>query len=313
MTAPNFHRVKRPWWRAAVEAVLLTILIFTFNIGAALLLGMIGVFMGLPFTLLDFTNSSLDNTLLSLTALAMTIAAPLLAAKLAGRNPATLLSVAGRVRARPTLIALAVTTVAYGSLWLLDLSTGDTPTPSSRTLIFIAICVVVVPVQAAAEELAFRAAIPQIVGTWTSSPWLSYGLSVPIFAAAHSYNWIGLVDIAIFAICASVLTWYTGGIEAATVLHAANNISAFMVLGLGLSNPLDNDVKPESAVITSISTVIFTAAILLAMRRWGRGMRNSFYVTNPQQPGLTRRVAYFKEAPIGGEEKARRPSSGKRP
>ena len=53
---------------------------------------------------------------------------------------------------------------------------------------------------------------------------MAYGAAAVLFLPLHATGGWGYVDIVIFAACAGWLTWFTGGIEAAVVLHAAGNL-----------------------------------------------------------------------------------------
>lgn len=256
-----FHLVARgrnPWLGLA-ELVLLAVLFLAFQVAAVLVL----IFTSDPGSLLIDESSVLD-----VFALAATVAAPFLAAWITRRDPQLLLSVAGRVRwpivGRAALIAVPVYTV----MLLLDITAGEAVFTPATVVIAVAY-VLVVPVQAAAEELLFRAALPQIVGQWVRSPWVAYGVAVVPFVALHIYNWIGLVDIAVFAVCAAWLTWRTGGIEAAVVLHAASNIAVFVSEALHPQDPILVDAAWSDVIPSIVLTVVLTVAIGWSVTRQG--------------------------------------------
>ena len=92
--------------------------------------------------------------------------------------------------------------------------------------------VVLTPLQAAGEEFFFRGWILQNVGSWF--PNRGAGLiagtvvSVVAFSAAHGSPdpWV-LASLAVFATTACLVTWRTGGLEAAIAIHAVNNVGVF--------------------------------------------------------------------------------------
>lgn len=264
-----FHRTFRPWWRALVEAVVLAVLFLAINIGAVMVLVGSGLALGLPDTFADLNEADLDANVMALIAIAMTCAAPIVAARVSGRRPTELISVTSRFRWKLALPATAAAAVVHFALYALSVRVDGPPefAPTARGLAFIVVCLLVVPIQAAAEELIFRAAIPQIVGAWVRSPLIAYGAGVPLFVVGHAYDWVGLTDIAVFAVCAAALTWYTKGIEAATALHAVNNIVAFSTLGLGGSEPTSYEVDPVSAAWSIAGTLAATAATVWAVRK----------------------------------------------
>ena len=97
-------------------------------------------------------------------------------------------------------------------------------------------CVAHHPAAVRGEEYAFRGWFLQNIGglfanriaAWVVPTVLSTGL----FALLHGSldPWI-LADLALFAIGVSVMTWRTGGLEAAVALHTCNNM---LVLHFGL-------------------------------------------------------------------------------
>ncbi|AWB84494.1 type II CAAX prenyl endopeptidase Rce1 family protein [Corynebacterium liangguodongii] len=266
----RFHRTIRPWWSALAEAGALAVLFIGIATASTLLLTGLGLWIGLPSTIIELPVGDIDSNVLMLIALAMTCAAPLLAARIVGRNPLELFSSSGRFRWRLAWVSAAAAAVAYAVMYLCGLILYGIPdvTLSAKGTAFILVCVLVVPYQALAEELLFRSAIPQIVGAWVRSPFIAYGAAVPLFAAGHGYNWIGMSDIIIYAVCAAGLTFYTNGIEAAVALHAVGNIVAFSGLGLGFADPTEFDVDASAALFSIASTLLGVAATVWALRRW---------------------------------------------
>ena len=256
-----FHLVVRgrnPWLGLA-ELLLVAVFFLVCQVAAVVVL----LSTSRPGSFLVDKSSMLD-----VFALAATVAATFLAAWMTRRDPQLLLSVAGRIRwpivGRAALIAVPV----YAALLLIDLTAGEavvTPTTVVLALAFV----LAVPVQAAAEELLFRAALPQIVGQWVRSPFVAYGVAAIPFVALHIYNWIGLVDIAVFAICAAWLTWRTNGIEAAVVLHAASNIAVFVSEALHPQDPILVDAAWSDVLPSIVVTLALTAAIGWSVTRQG--------------------------------------------
>lgn len=155
-----------------------------------------------------------------------TLPAPFLAAWVTKRNPAELLSVERRIRWGVACRAIGASCAVYGAAALVAAASGrmivfDDP---ARALRFTAYALAVVTLQSAAEEVIFRGALPQVIGTWARSPWVAYGVAAAVFVPLHTTDGWGYVDIAVFAACASWLTWFTGGVESAVALHAAGNL-----------------------------------------------------------------------------------------
>jgi membrane protease YdiL (CAAX protease family) len=146
-------------------------------------------------------------------------------------------SVVGRLRwgllARMTGLALLVTigfTVASSFL------PGDgemleaPPTVSLSTwLTFAAVILLTTPLQAAAEEYAFRGYAMQALSAWFRSPWVGAVLTSLVFAFAHGSQNVPLfLDRFAFGLIACWLVVRTGGLEAAIALHVVNNVLIFL-------------------------------------------------------------------------------------
>lgn len=215
-----FHRLAatRPPWLTLAEVVLVVALAVLLQVVALQAAG------GFP----------LDDALL----ISTTLPAPFIAAWLTKRNPLTLLSVDQRIRWAVALRAVAAAIVVYGTAAVIAAARGRLIAFDTHSLAFRAVVLTaaVVLAQSAAEEVIFRALLPQAVGRWAESAWVAYGVPAVLFLPLHvSAGW-GFVDIAVFAACACWLTWFTGGIEAATALHAAGNLLvAFAPVAAGAS------------------------------------------------------------------------------
>ncbi|WP_213003355.1 CPBP family intramembrane glutamic endopeptidase [Winogradskya consettensis] len=94
----------------------------------------------------------------------------------------------------------------------------------------VLVALLVVPVQAAAEEYLMRGWLLQAVHQWVRSPWPPIALQAVVFAALHGWGtpW-GFADLVVFGLVAGWLTVRTGGLEAAIALHVANNLISVLL------------------------------------------------------------------------------------
>lgn len=122
-----------------------------------------------------------------------------------------------------------------------------------------AIALLLVPLQSAAEEYAFRGLLVQTVASWFRSPWIAILLASVLFLLGHGYTdplvWTQLMVMAL-AMC--WLTVRTGGLEAAIGLHVANNVLSLLVAGLSGVPTLD-----QAGDYAMIDVVPFLLAIPL--------------------------------------------------
>ena len=253
------------WWKPLVALVVTLVLWVIFTTVVVIIGVLIAVAQGqITFTTTDavvrqltalFGVINAGNPLsisIGLIGVATLLPATLLGYLIVGLRPVSVLrSVAFRLRWRwlafCLLPALAITVIAtlIQAFVFPALHAGSAlvaPTVPIGTFLLCAVIIVVVtPIQAAAEEFAFRGMITQMFGSWLRPAWLVIVLSAIPFAAAHtqylgnggSLTW-ATADVAVFALVAGFVTWRTGGIEASIALHAINNTVAFLTLASSL-------------------------------------------------------------------------------
>ncbi|MFJ2619451.1 lysostaphin resistance A-like protein [Glutamicibacter sp. NPDC087344] len=188
-----------------------------------------------------------------------------------------LLSVAGRIRWGWMGIAFAVSGIVYATYFALTFvldavgAGGGIEVPASSIpsspLFYALLVILLTPLQCAAEELVFRGAFMQIIGSWLKHPLFAILLPVPLFTFGHVYDIYGLLDVAIFAIAASVLTWRTGGLEAAIAVHVVNNTSLFLLGAAGLVDLNATGSDLFSLMISGTMTTVLTVLLLMVAQR----------------------------------------------
>ncbi len=114
------------------------------------------------------------------------------------------------------------------------------------SITFLIITLILVPLQCIAEEYVFRGLIMQTFGSWFKIPILAIILQAVAFAAVHSYNSLGIMEIFVSGLVFGFFTWKTNGIEVSSAIHTANNLSLSLFVMFGLhastSSPKLNDV-----------------------------------------------------------------------
>lgn len=289
----DFHRLgyaspKWSWWRPLALG----------GIGAAffgVFTVMISVVMIIPMLLDPFGESAFDDlvmfgvidfqdpTVLTFTLISVIVMLPalILAALIIGPRPLGLLSsVAGRLRwgwmLRLLLPGILVFVVFLGGWVLLATPEEFTPVFDSTTLLLLALILLLVPVQATAEEYVFRGYLMQAVGTWLKHPAWAILLPVPLFVLGHLYDVWGLVDVAVMAIFAGWLTWRTGGLEAAIVVHVVNNVFVFALGAVGLVDTNSQQGDPLGVAVTIVTLGTFSG--IAAWMHQRSGMQRTRYV-----------------------------------
>ncbi|WP_195849151.1 CPBP family intramembrane glutamic endopeptidase [Arsenicicoccus cauae] len=188
-------------------------------------------------------------------------------------DPRWVQSVTGRFRWGWFARCLAVLT----PLWLAYLAVGtlvDGLPDGGRSadwVALLAIMLLTTPLQCAGEELLFRGWVLQSLGSWFSHRWVALAVPTVVsclaFGAAHGSSdpWT-FADLAVFAVTACLLTWRTGGLEAAIALHVVNNMLV-MALSLALGGFdegfIDGDTKGSPlAVMTSVVIMAIAYALV---------------------------------------------------
>ncbi|WP_087113921.1 CPBP family intramembrane glutamic endopeptidase, partial [Micrococcus luteus] len=275
------------WWNplasfGLVLAGLVGLLVLGGVLGALALLatsgpGLLGA--ADPTDVADLDLLSAPMVLLNNLLLAALIGVALLAVALGHPVAARFVhSVEGRVRWRWLARCVVVLTplfLAYVlGTWALD---GAPTAPRAQDWVWLLVMAfVLTPFQAAGEEYLFRGWLLLAVGTWIRRPVVAVAvtavLSAATFALAHGSldPWI-LLDLAAFAVAAVLLTWRTGGLEAAVALHVVNNV-VIIAAGTLVGTVEDSYVDAETAgspaaTLLSVAVVAVATALLLWQAR----------------------------------------------
>ena len=224
------------WWRplATIAALI--------GLGLVLSIALIVVLLicNAIFPSLQPTSENLEDgsnpvdLLLALGPLALLIPLAIYATRLGGGRWG-MHSVTGRFRWRFMLGAAPVVVTFFalaipGLSLLFSFDEFHVKHSAGRIALALLVVVLITPLQSAGEEYLFRGLAQQAFGTWLKRPWVGVLLPIPLFCIGHGYDWVGQIDIAVFALCAGLLVWKSGGLELAILMHAANNVMS-MLLG----------------------------------------------------------------------------------
>jgi uncharacterized protein len=266
-----YHRLARRgryrWWKPIVELVLFAVLV-------------IGLWLAVILPLLEGLGPA-DNGAPGLIKLGLTIAcftpAAILAARIMGRPWGALLSVADRFRGRWFATCLLITLGFVTASTVIGLVIGGGPERGGwvgwSNFWPLAITVLlVIPLQASAEEFAFRGTLMQAVGAYLPWPWVSIVITSVIFGAAHALPLEGFVAITTFGLVAGWLTIRTGGLEAAIALHVLNNVTFFLLdaaTGRGdiWVTELNEDITWSSTLVDVAINLVYGYVIAKAYSR----------------------------------------------
>ncbi|WP_336662969.1 CPBP family intramembrane glutamic endopeptidase [Leucobacter sp. USHLN154] len=232
------------------------------------------------------------SVLLSLVSIIIMIPSVILAMLTLGMRPTgRIWSVAGRIRwgllgrvSLAALLAVIVMNVAGIALEIAmdPASLTETAETSSSGADFdwtaawtsLILVVLLVPLQATAEEVVFRGLFMQVLGSWLKSPW--FGIIIPSvgFALAHIYDIWGLLAVGALGLVAGWVTWRTGGLEAAIAIHIVNNLIAFGFMTFavgGETAQVEATGGPGSFIGSLVGYALFIWLVLRIFRKHGYG------------------------------------------
>jgi membrane protease YdiL (CAAX protease family) len=290
-TAVAFHRLavhpRQRWWKPvlATAALLVVAVVVQTVLYAVVYLGVLIVQR--PDDLAQTPDlSGYVDVGLGLASIAIALPLVLLAARYTQSRPAgSVSSVLGRLRWGWLGLCLglaALTTILFiaGSVGLMTLTgapdagltEGGRWVGAGTFVGGLAMLLVLVPVQAAAEEYLFRGWLLQAIGAFARSPWPAIAVQAVLFAALHGWGtpW-GFADLVAFGVVLGWLTVRTGGLEAAIALHVTNNLILLVLAATDGSLTLDEtaaDMPWEGMVVDTLTILAYAAAVTwLAHRR----------------------------------------------
>lgn len=309
----GFLRPRAAWWTPLLVGVVGVVLYLAGILLLVVLASVLGVLNPAVEEALATTGTGVlfdpENPIvlvMGLGTIAVMLPAYALASRIAqGPRVGYLSSAAGRLRwgwlllcgAIALGVEAAITALATVLLPASELDPA-TATPDPPLLVAgLVVVILLVPVQAAAEEYVFRGYLMQSIGRWVRRPAFAIILPIPLFVAGHDYDPLGQSSIALFALVARWLSWRTGGLEAAIALHVVNNLAAFALGVFGLSDPNETNVSVESLVVSVVLMGAYAGVIEWAFRRSGLGRTVVVTLPPPVAPAVV-------EGPSLGESSA---------
>ena len=266
------------WWRPLVGLLVLSVLYVVVAV-VVVLLGVVGMFAagGPDVSNLDVEDLT-DPTVLLVTNLSLIVAIPvvwLVWVAAHGMRIGWSSSVLARLRWRLLTacvpLALIALVVAIGLPVLLgsgaDDVSSDGPVASFGWLMLVVL--LTTPLQSAAEEYVFRGYLSQAIAGWINRPAagaiVAGVLTAALFSVAHvPPDLATFLDRFFFGLAASAVVWLTGGLEAAIVLHAVNNVVVFLLVGL-IGDEVATDSVPAATALLDVSGTGLGLALYVAM------------------------------------------------
>ncbi|MER6825471.1 type II CAAX endopeptidase family protein [Streptosporangium sp. NPDC000563] len=278
----EYHRIYAGDKRRIARGILAIVLLFAGLIGFAQLF-LIGAAV-IDARLLGRTGFTPLRQAAGALSLAVLIPYSMLLQRLLYGVPAgSLHSVSGRFRYG----VLGRSLLVFGPLLLLVVSVGfflvpgeAVPWTAADLVAFIVISTLLSPLAAAGEEYGLRGLMFRVLGGWTrgarSGAILGIVVTTVLFSLFHgTLDPYLLTSYLVLFSALAIVTWRTGGLEVAVVLHAVYNATAFVLattLHLDLGGALSSRGETVGSVgnlVPSAGLVVITAIIWWMTRKSG--------------------------------------------
>src|SRR5699024_7141918 len=234
---PYHHFLRTPrhrWWKALLLVVGVLVAYGVLSVATTLVAMVVDVVSGRNRDILSGGSLEMTPALFLGTNVGLALMVPaclLLQWAVYGQRPRWLSSVEGGFRwgllGRCALVLVPIYVVYIGGTTLL---TGWPTGPiRPEAVAFVVITLLTTPLQSAGEEYAVRGLLTRAIAAWLPPRFVAFVvaslLSAGVFAAGHPNltPW-RLVAYLVIALGFSVLVWRTGGLEAAVLGHALNNV-----------------------------------------------------------------------------------------
>ena len=128
--------------------------------------------------------------------------------------------------------------------------------PQQFTLAGLILLTILGPLQCVAEEYIFRGLFMQTFGSWFKVPIIAIVLQTMIFASAHPYNFVGVIEIWVAGIGLGIIAWLVKGLEGSCAFHIVNNMTIFYLTGFGFGE-IKTQVEFRDLFLTFACYVVY--------------------------------------------------------
>jgi uncharacterized protein len=150
----------------------------------------------------------------------------------------------------------------------------------NETMGLLVVVLLLVPLQAAGEEYGFRGLVFRVAASWgrgrMAQLLLGLAVSSVVFAVIHTASdpWWNVLYV-VFAVTTGLITWRTGGIELAVIIHAVYN-TLNLVIWIALHADLDvrfdrSAGSASAALLIPSCLVLIAAAVVIWIRTLNTG------------------------------------------
>lgn len=278
-TPTEYHQfwrsAKYRWWRGALAIVVAGVGWFLLQIVFTVVY--VAILRATGRSTAGFTSgrTTPGSFVLNNVAVATAVPVALLTAWLMiGQRPKWLTSVAGGMRwrwmGRVCAVIVPVWLVYTALQWWVYGVVASLSWKPEQSLFLIVSILVTTPFQAAGEEYLLRGVLARAIGSWIpgrfSALIVASGGSAIVFMLLHGAGdpWLNLFYFT-FGVCAALITWRTGGLEAAIVLHVVNNLLSEATLPFTDISQLFNRHAGTGSPWILVDVAVIVGATVLVM------------------------------------------------
>jgi membrane protease YdiL (CAAX protease family) len=265
----EYHRVYAGARRGILRGIVAIALLVIGLIGFAVLLDAMSVIVDRELFGRSGPSSPLKQAAGALSLALLIPYCMLLQRVLYGVPPRSLHSVAGRFRYGVFGRALLV----FGPLVLIAVAvivvdeSGSVLWATADLVAFFVIGMVLTPLAAAGEEYGLRGVMFRVLGGWAPSARSGAILGIVgttvLFSLAHgTLDPFLLTSYLLLFSSTAIVTWRTGGLEVAVVLHGVYNL-AFLVLGTTLHLDIGAELANRGDAVGSAANLVPSAALVV--------------------------------------------------
>ena len=277
---------RRQWWRGALSIVVFLVVFLIANVVLGGIAIAFDVFTGTA-TLEDLGAGIVAITPAVFLANNLALAACIPIGMLVqwaffGVRPRFLSSVEGGLRwrllGRFALVVVPVWLIYVAVLFAIEPPVGGAGGITGSAIALTIIVLLTTPLQAAGEEYGFRGLVARSVGSWFARPLVALVagtfVSSIFFSIAHlaADPWLNAYYLA-FGITMSILAWRTGGLEAAILIHATNNLFLLLptVLFGDVGSIFERGEGAGGAVVLVPMAMLVVTIVVLSL--WAKRLR----------------------------------------
>lgn len=267
----EYHRVYAEARHGILRGIVAIALLMIGLIGFAVLLDALSVIVDRELFGRSGTSTPLKQAAGALSLALLIPYCMLLQRVLYGVSPGSLHSVAGRFRygvfGRALLVFGPLVLIAVAVAVVVLDESGSVPWSTADLVAFFVIGMVLTPLAAAGEEYGFRGLMFRVFGSWTpsarSGAILGIVATTVLFSLAHgTLDPYLLTSYLVLFSSMAIVTWRTGGLEVAVVLHGVYNV-AFLVLGTTLHLDIGAQLANRGDAVGSMANLVPSAALVV--------------------------------------------------